>query len=86
MDPIGPMYGHTCNAQSILLGGVGWKYVDVTCLVCPSKAKISAGFGMATDLTGGGARKKRKVLQGETLNSIDQSEASSESENSTSRR
>ena len=67
-------------------GGVGWKYVDVTCLVCPSKAKISAGFGMATDLTGGGARKKRKVLQGETLNSIDQSEASSESENSTSRR
>ena len=44
-------------------GGVGWKYVDVTCLVCPSKAKSSAGFGMATDLTGGGARKKRKVMR-----------------------
>ena len=67
-------------------GGVGWKYVDVTCLICPSKAKSSAGFGMATDLTGGGARKKRKVSEIEAMNSIDQSEYSSESRKSTSRR
>ena len=57
-------------------GGIGWKYVDVTCLVCPRKADFSAGFGMAKDQQVGGASKKRKVSQNEAMNSDNQSEHS----------
>ena len=57
-------------------GGIGWKYVDVTCLVCPKKVNGNAGFGLAKDQQVGGANKKRKVSQGDAMNSSNQSEYS----------
>ena len=55
-------------------GGIGWKYVDVTCLMCPGKNSSISGNDVAMDQTGGGAnRKKRKVLV-DSQNSDNQSE------------
>ena len=67
-------------------GVVGWKYVDVTCLVCPKKEVGSAGFGMAKDQQVGGAKKKRKVTQNDRMNSDNQSEDSLQSRSDASRR
>ena len=55
-------------------GGIGWKYVDVTCLVCPKKVDGYVGLSMAKDQQVGSAKKKRKVLQGEAMNLNNQSE------------
>ena len=57
-------------------GGIGWKYVDVTCLVCPKKVDACVGLNMAKDQQVGNAKKKRKVLQGEAMNLNNQSEYS----------
>ena len=40
-------------------GGIGWKYVDVTCLVCPGKVTSISSSGMAMDQIGGGPEKRK---------------------------
>ena len=35
-------------------GNNGWKYVDVTCLVCPSKTSEFSESGLAKNQSGGG--------------------------------
>ena len=35
-------------------GNIGWKYVDVTCLVCPSKTSEFSESGLAKNQSGGG--------------------------------
>ena len=35
-------------------GNIGWKYVDVTCLVCPSKTSELSESGLAKNQSGGG--------------------------------
>ena len=68
-------------------GNIGWKYVDVTCLVCPSKTSELSESGLAKNQSGGvgGAKKKGKVLKRMKMNTDNQSEGSLQSGVSTSR-